>query len=105
MKRENQEEILGRHNHLWSVPLLQRESNRVNNYAIDSAGIGEALQRSAASFNAANTDLSKSIALITATRLKKLVEYMETYVKNIFNCHRSLYYYTPQYRGNYYMMV
>ena len=67
MKRENQEEILGRHNYLWSVPLLQRESNRVNNYAIDSAGIGEALQRSAASFNAANTDLSKSIALITAT--------------------------------------
>lgn len=39
----------------------------MNNYAIDSAGIGEALQRSAASFNAANTDLSKSIALITAT--------------------------------------
>ena len=41
MKRENQEEILGRHNHLWSVPLLQRESNRVNNYAIDTQGIGE----------------------------------------------------------------
>ena len=77
----------------------------MNNYAIDSAGIGEALQRSAASFNAANTDLSKSIALITATRLKKLVEYMETYIKNIFNCHRSLYYYAPQYRGNYYMTV
>lgn len=38
-----------------------------NNYSIDSAGIGEALKRSAASFNAANTDLSKSIALITAT--------------------------------------
>lgn len=37
-----------------------------NNYAIDSKGIGQALQRSAASFNAANTDLSKSIALITA---------------------------------------
>ena len=32
-----------------------------------SAGIGEALQRSAASFNAANTGLSKSIALITGT--------------------------------------
>lgn len=76
-----------------------------NNFAIDSAGIGEALQRSAASFNAANTDLSKSIALITATRLQRLVEYMETYIKNIFNCHRSLYYYAPQYRGNYYMMV
>lgn len=39
----------------------------MNNFAIDTAGIGEALQRSAASFNAANTDLSKSIALITAT--------------------------------------
>lgn len=29
--------------------------------------IGEALQRSAASFNAANTDLSQAIALVTAT--------------------------------------
>lgn len=38
-----------------------------NNFAIDSAGIGEALQRSASSFYAANTDLSKSIALVTAT--------------------------------------
>ena len=38
-----------------------------NNFAIDTAGIGEALQRSAASFNAANTDLSESIALVTAT--------------------------------------
>lgn len=38
-----------------------------NNYPIDSGGIGEALQRSAASFNAANTDLSESIALITSS--------------------------------------
>jgi hypothetical protein len=38
-----------------------------NRMPIDSAGIGEALQRSAASFNAANTDLNESIALITAT--------------------------------------
>lgn len=38
-----------------------------NNFPIDSAGIGEALQNSAASFYAANTDLSKSIALITGT--------------------------------------
>lgn len=38
-----------------------------NNFAITSGGIGEALQRSAASFNAANTDLSKSIALVTTT--------------------------------------
>lgn len=38
-----------------------------NRMPIDSAGIGEALQRSAASFNAANTDLNEAIALITAT--------------------------------------
>ena len=38
-----------------------------NNFAIDTAGIGEALKRSAASFNAANTDLSQAIALVTAT--------------------------------------
>lgn len=38
-----------------------------NTQAITSAGIGEALQRSAASFNASNTSLEKSVALITAT--------------------------------------
>lgn len=38
-----------------------------NNEAISSSGIGEALQRSAASFNAANTSLEKSVVLITAT--------------------------------------
>ena len=38
-----------------------------NNEAISSGGIGEALQRSAASFNAANTSLEKSVALVTAT--------------------------------------
>lgn len=42
-----------------------------NNFAIDSKGIGDALQRSAASFNAANTGLSESIALITATMKTK----------------------------------
>lgn len=36
-----------------------------NNFAIDTSGIGEALQRSAAAFSAANTDLNKSIALVT----------------------------------------
>lgn len=36
-----------------------------NNFAIDTAGIGEALQRSAAAFNASGTDLNKSIALVT----------------------------------------
>ena len=38
-----------------------------NNEAISSEGIGEALQRSAASFNAANTTLEQSVALVTAT--------------------------------------
>lgn len=38
-----------------------------NNEAISSAGIGEALQRSAASFNAANTSLEQSVALVSAT--------------------------------------
>nr|DAZ58365.1 MAG TPA: minor tail protein [Caudoviricetes sp.] len=38
-----------------------------NNEAISSAGIGEAIQRSAAAFNAANTSLEKSVALITTT--------------------------------------
>lgn len=76
-----------------------------NKFAIGSDGIGEALQRSAASFNASHTDLSKAIALITGTRWYKLVQYMETYIKNIFNCHRILYYYTPQYKRNYCMTV
>ena len=38
-----------------------------NNEAISSSGIGESLQRSAAAFNAANTSLEKSVALVTAT--------------------------------------
>ena len=37
-----------------------------NNFAIYSGGIGEALQRSAASLNAANTSLEESVALVTA---------------------------------------
>ena len=36
-----------------------------NNFAIDTAGIGDALQRSAAAFAASGTDLNKSIALVT----------------------------------------
>lgn len=47
--------------------IIDKFNEVANNYAIDSAGIGDALQRSAASFSAANTDLSKSIALITGT--------------------------------------
>ena len=39
----------------------------MNNFAIDTAGIGEALQRSAASFNASNTELERAVALVTTT--------------------------------------
>lgn len=50
-----------------ALGIIDRFNEVANNFPIDSAGIGEALQRSAASFYAANTDLSKSIALITGT--------------------------------------
>lgn len=38
----------------------------MNNFSISSTGIGDALQRSAASLNAANNSLDESIAMITA---------------------------------------
>jgi len=38
----------------------------LNNFAISSEGIGEALQRSAAALAQANNDLDKSIALVVA---------------------------------------
>lgn len=50
-----------------SLSIVDKFNEVANKFAIDSNGIGQALQRSAASFNAANTDLSSSIALITAT--------------------------------------
>lgn len=50
-----------------AISIIDKFNEVANNFPIDTAGIGEALQRSAASFNAANTDLSKSIALITGT--------------------------------------
>lgn len=50
-----------------AMSVIDKFNEVANNFPINSAGIGEALQRSAASFNAANTDLSESIALITAT--------------------------------------
>lgn len=45
--------------------IIDKFNEVANHYAIDTQGIGEALKRSAASFNAANTSLSESIALIT----------------------------------------
>ena len=45
--------------------IVDKFNEVANNYAIDTKGIGEALQRSAASFNAANTSLSGAIAVVT----------------------------------------
>lgn len=45
--------------------VIDKYNEVANNFAIDTAGIGEALKRSSASLYAANTDLSKSIALVT----------------------------------------
>ena len=50
-----------------SITIVDKFNEVGNNYAITSEGIGAALERSAASFNAANTNLDKSIALITGT--------------------------------------
>ena len=47
-----------------AIEIIDKFNEVANNFPTSSAGIGEALQRSAASFYAANTDLSKSIALI-----------------------------------------
>lgn len=58
--------MTNRHKYLWSVTLSKSESNRLNNFAISSDGIGEALKRSASAMAAANNTLEESIALITA---------------------------------------
>ena len=47
--------------------VVDRINEVANHFAIDTAGIGESLQRSASAFNTAHTDLDKSIALITAS--------------------------------------
>ena len=47
---------------IWSV--ARSESNRLNNYAISSKGIGDALQRSAAALAQAGNSLDQSIGLI-----------------------------------------
>ena len=51
---------------IWSVIGVTNESNSLNNFAITSAGIGEAMQRSASALNAGGNTIDESIALITA---------------------------------------
>ena len=48
-----------------ALGIVDKFNEVANNFAIDTAGIGQALERSSASFNAANTSLSESIALVT----------------------------------------
>lgn len=48
-----------------ALSIVDKFNEVANNFAIDTAGIGTALERSSASFNAANTNLSESIALVT----------------------------------------
>ena len=51
---------------IYSQQVWQTESNSLNNFAISSGGIGEAMERSASSLMAANNTIDESIALITA---------------------------------------
>ena len=48
---------------------LYAESNRLNRFAITSADIGSAMERSAAALKAGGNDLNESIGLITAGNL------------------------------------
>ena len=50
---------------ILAVSTVLRESNRLNNFAISSQGVGEALMRSASALAAGNNTLDESIALIT----------------------------------------
>lgn len=49
-----------------SIQIVDKANEVGNNFAITSAGIGEALERSASSLVAAGNDIDQSIALITA---------------------------------------
>lgn len=50
-----------------AMSIIDSMNEVANNEPISASGIGEALQRSAAAFNAANTSLQESIALVTST--------------------------------------
>lgn len=49
--------------------LYKPKVTALNNFAISSGGIGEAMERSASSLMAANNTIDESIALITAANL------------------------------------
>lgn len=65
-----------------SISIVDKFNEVSNNFAISSGGIGDALQRSASSFAAANNDINQSIALITAAKI--LAGKMETYFQRTY---------------------
>jgi TP901 family phage tail tape measure protein len=69
-----------------AIKIVDSFNEVANNYAINSDGIGEALKRSAAAFNAANTDLNQSIALITAgNEIVQSPEKVGKYYANLYS--------------------
>lgn len=56
----------GMSNSDFAMSIIDKFNEIGNNFAISSGGIGEALERSASSLNAANNTIDESIALITA---------------------------------------
>lgn len=50
-----------------AIDIVDKFNEVANNYSIDTEGIGVALQKSAAAFNASGTSLDKALALIVAT--------------------------------------
>ena len=59
---------------LRSVVNYINESNSLNNFAITSAGIGDAMQRSASALFEAGNSIDESVALITAAN--SVVDYV-----------------------------
>jgi TP901 family phage tail tape measure protein len=61
-----QDEMNGMSNSDFAMSIIDKFNEIGNNFAISSGGIGEALERSASSLQAANNTIDESIALITA---------------------------------------
>lgn len=67
-----------------AVSIVDKFNEVSNNYAISSAGLGEALQRSAAALNAGGNTLDQSIAMITAAnRVIQAPETVGTTMKTV----------------------
>ena len=62
MKCENKVEMPYRHilYEIWSVPIMYRESNSLNNYAIEAGQVGDALTRCASALDLAGNTIQES---------------------------------------------